>query len=717
MSLLFFCLKNQSTIKYCEKMSITLWDTICCTGSNEKKVDSVVGGAEMIIQHNLAAIFTQRQLGITEKGKADAANRLASGYKVNKAADNAAGLSISEKMRGQIRGLERASKNIQDGISYVQVADGAMNEVHSIMQRIRELAVQAANDTYVDVDREATDAEVQQLKEQIDCILEQTEFNTRPIWDVNTEERTLLGTEKRTAVTMAAGSNRSYTTNLTNDNKYLIADGYYTVHASEKGMQLTWTDYYGDTHKVPANVSGEEQYVPLPQPNAEEHPDFPGERFLPQKYTVNFTDYMSPADKSLGIQLPMSFNIADGCTLSDVIASLDGTRFYQSTPTSFAIETGGSTASGISLHSGYFNDYDKMLALDSLDSDSGSNVLSGVDFSRVDDAFLEATSAANVTKPDFDTMTGIWSMTFENPNYPGVTFTAVSDNSVSFSCNSREPEHKGTWWDEGRYDDGRKYTYGMGYSVSEGSTLASIEEALTGSLNLITGDTDNSGNGHTGEIQVRFQLTADQPIYITKPDGSKVDVGTNIGYFYMDISVEPNDTVNDLVDRIKTLDYIDIKSMGAEPDGYTYFNGPKEKSFDAPLWKAVNKMNVQAGANERQNILLAYEALRTYSMGMTNTNVLTRLDAGSAITEVDEAMEILSQQRSYFGAIQNRLEHAQLNADNTGENLQASESRIRDADIPEEMVELSKLTILEQAAQAVMAQENKATEGVLKLLQ
>lgn len=114
---------------------------------------------------------------------------------------------------------------------------------------------------------------------------------------------------------------------------------------------------------------------------------------------------------------------------------------------------------------------------------------------------------------------------------------------------------------------------------------------------------------------------------------------------------------------------------------------------------------------------LEYDAIRTYNIGLTSTNVLTRTDAGTAITEVDNAMEIISQQRSYFGAIQNRLEHAQLNADNTGENLQASESRIRDADMAEETVVLSKHTILEQAAQAVMAQENRATEGVLKLLQ
>lgn len=127
-----------------------------------------------IIAHNLSAMNTSRQWGITDRKKSAIAEKLGSGYQINRAADNAAGLSISEKMRGQIRGLEQASKNIQDGISYVQVADGALNEVHSILQRMRELAVQAANDTNVDADREAIDAEIQQLKEEVDSILEKT---------------------------------------------------------------------------------------------------------------------------------------------------------------------------------------------------------------------------------------------------------------------------------------------------------------------------------------------------------------------------------------------------------------------------------------------------------------------------------------------------------------------------------------------------------------
>ena len=135
----------------------------------------------MIIQHNMQAANTNRQLGITGGRLAKSTEKLSSGYKINRAGDNAAGLSISEKMRGQIRGLEQASINAQDGISLIQTAEGALNETHSILQRMRELAVQAANDTNVDDDRDAIAAELKQLTDEIDRIAGETEFNTQKL--------------------------------------------------------------------------------------------------------------------------------------------------------------------------------------------------------------------------------------------------------------------------------------------------------------------------------------------------------------------------------------------------------------------------------------------------------------------------------------------------------------------------------------------------------
>ena len=135
----------------------------------------------MIIQHNMAAANTNRQLGITTGSLGKATEKLSSGYRINRAGDDAAGLSISEKMRGQIRGLDQASTNAQDGISLIQTAEGALNETHSILQRMRELAVQAANDTNVTVDRTAIDAELKQLTAEVTRIADTTEFNTQKL--------------------------------------------------------------------------------------------------------------------------------------------------------------------------------------------------------------------------------------------------------------------------------------------------------------------------------------------------------------------------------------------------------------------------------------------------------------------------------------------------------------------------------------------------------
>ena len=137
----------------------------------------------MVVQHNLSAMNTNRQMGVVTSSLQKSTEKLSSGYKINRAGDDAAGLSISEKMRSQIRGLNKASDNAQDGISLIQVAEGALNEVHSILQRMNELATQAANDTNTSTDRKAIQQEVDQLTSEIDRIRSTTQFNTQNLLD------------------------------------------------------------------------------------------------------------------------------------------------------------------------------------------------------------------------------------------------------------------------------------------------------------------------------------------------------------------------------------------------------------------------------------------------------------------------------------------------------------------------------------------------------
>ena len=166
----------------------------------------------MVVQHNLSAMNTNRQMGVVSSSLQKSTEKLSSGYKINRAGDDAAGLSISEKMRSQIRGLNKASSNAQDGISLIQVAEGALNETHSILQRMNELATQAANDTNTSVDRTAIKNEMDQLTSEINRIQSTTQFNTMNLLDgsftsKNLQVGALSGQTIKISVTKMSASN------------------------------------------------------------------------------------------------------------------------------------------------------------------------------------------------------------------------------------------------------------------------------------------------------------------------------------------------------------------------------------------------------------------------------------------------------------------------------------------------------------------------------
>ena len=157
----------------------------------------------MRINNNLMAMNTHRQLGLGNAAASKSMEKLSSGYRINRAGDDAAGLSISEKMRGQIRGLNMASRNAQDGISLIQTAEGALNETHAILQRMRELAVQSANDTNVEIDRSALQSEIDQLATEITRIAKSTEFNTQNLLDGNFAGKFQIGANENQNVELS----------------------------------------------------------------------------------------------------------------------------------------------------------------------------------------------------------------------------------------------------------------------------------------------------------------------------------------------------------------------------------------------------------------------------------------------------------------------------------------------------------------------------------
>src|SRR5690554_4468563 len=159
----------------------------------------------MRINNNLMAMNTHRQLGMANAAGSRSMEKLSSGYRINRAGDDAAGLSISEKMRGQIRGLTQASRNAQDGISLIQTAEGALNETHAILQRMRELATQAANETYNDEDLGEIQKEIDQLAQEVTRIATDTEFNTKNLLGGDFEAKFHIGANAEQNVTLTIG--------------------------------------------------------------------------------------------------------------------------------------------------------------------------------------------------------------------------------------------------------------------------------------------------------------------------------------------------------------------------------------------------------------------------------------------------------------------------------------------------------------------------------
>lgn len=213
----------------------------------------------MVVQHNLTAMNANRQLGITTGAQAKSSEKLSSGYRINRAGDDAAGLKISEKMRSQIRGLDKASSNAEDGISLIQTAEGALSEAHSILQRMNELAVQGANDTNESIDRDAINQELDALTTELDRISTTTQFNKQNLLDGSFQSKNLQ---------VGANANQNITINIDNMNADSLGlrkikgfeagaaqTGEKPISVSYKGMTYAYNSTKTDAENQAAAIS------------------------------------------------------------------------------------------------------------------------------------------------------------------------------------------------------------------------------------------------------------------------------------------------------------------------------------------------------------------------------------------------------------------------------------------------------------------------------
>ena len=538
----------------------------------------------MVVQHNMSAMNANRNLGVTTGMQAKSSEKLSSGYKINRAADDAAGLSISEKMRSQIRGLNKASDNAQDGISLIQTAEGALNESHSILQRMRELSVQASNGTETDDDREAVQNEISQLQEELTRISETTEFNTMKLLD---------------------GSQSGSTSSTGSGPKFGVVDATLDgalVTSNVKGIKVA-------TAASTTTKAGQE------------------------------TAIWAADGKTLTLNLSKN-KVYTQDEIDDLIANA---KQEDSTATGAPAEV------KVSLKNGIFNA--------DADTTAGTATVGGV----------KAVS-------DDGTVTGF-----------------VGADTISFTANKYGTEFNNTVF---------KFAFDKAAGKEEVETNTAIE---------ISGTNTVTEGQYTIHLAAGKEYTAEDLEDILKTAGFDFDVK---------LSGNTPDEPNTLFATSGASSVSDITMGDTAGAGL----GSTDAMWGQAGYDSVSSgvgITLQIGANEGQTMSFSIDDMSARALGVDGNKVdlSTQSGAQKATTTIDAAIKKVSAQRGKMGAIQNRLEHTISNLDTAAENTQTAESRIRDTDMAEEMVEYSKNNILAQAGQSMLAQANQSTQGVLSLLQ
>ncbi len=633
----------------------------------------------MVVQNNFQAYNASRQLGIITGSRGKTAEKLSSGYRINRAGDDAAGLSISEKMRFQVRGLNRASLNASDGISLIQTAEGALGEVHSILDRMKELSVQAANDTNTSIDRNAVQKEIDSLTSEINRIASTTQFNT-----MNLLDGSLSGSDTDMK---AAPAERAQTADGLVTFELKKSDG--TKYASVDGSEGIGQNTFTTEEQALANFCKDAASFAVGK--------------LLSAYT-KLRDNAASNSENVGLAL----------------TNIDGSG---GTLARAELELSSSSASTSLTYT---------MRIDTSDYSSGSLT----DAKKAD---LAATIAHEMTHiMMYDTLTnGMVIDKYPSWFIEGTAQTSSGDSgwvSNHLTPSSSEADIKSYMANSAYRDYGAGYiaTLYLAYKANGDDTAAVNAQNLQRGLDTVFGElssgktlnevianhTDYNGvsdfeynvfrsadadtidftkkllqaRGANGQGSL---LAGDLSKTKTEAFGSPTNSGS--GYYQIDTRYSKVKNVFNGADGIDTSG-----GSGTDPGGSVTGRGG---------------LHLQVGALSGQAVTVTIDAMNATAIGVGNLSVLSFDEAGSANESIETAIDLVSSQRAYLGAMQNRLEHTILNLDTAGENTSAAESRIRDADYAKEMVEFSKVNTLAQAGQAMLAQANQSTQGVLTLLQ
>ena len=550
----------------------------------------------MVVQHNMQAMNANRMLNVTTSTQAKSTEKLSSGYKINRAADDAAGLTISEKMRKQIKGLDQASTNAEDGVSAVQTAEGALTEVHSMLQRMNELAVQASNGTNSESDRSAIQDEISQLTTEIDRVSETTKFNETYLLKGNVD-----------------GSSSKV-----------------NVAAHDAGLAGKLTDNGNGTSTFTANALKVGDKVSI---GGTEYSIVP---------SSDTSDYTGTAADTSGAKITTKDGKSYTYYAKDD-ADANGTKVG----TAGWYENGDSTSTAVANP-----DTDIKVEGNTYSANGKSQTIISKDYAGTNNANVK--SADDVKK----------------------AILAATNGTDIIITN----------------EDGTSSTY----------TIGTHKDTTTANPTLTA---DEIASKISGGQKVEFDGTK----YYAVPAKSEKENEISLATAY-DKMAEELKTASDIGTDDKTKSSVVNNGDGT----FTIEQGKVE------VKKALSfSLHVGADADMTNKINVDIDSMSAAGLGIKGLNV--KDDSGKAATyaidAIADAVAKVSSQRSALGAVQNRLEHTIANVDNVVENTTSAESRIRDTDMAEEMVNYSKNNILAQAGQSMLAQANQSNQGVLSLLQ
>ena len=574
----------------------------------------------MVVRTNTMALNAYRQLGMNNSAVSKSLEKLSSGFRINRAGDDAAGLAISEKMKAQITGLETASANAQDGISLIQTAEGNLNEVHSMLNRMVELATKSANGTYTQTERDALQSEVDSLLEEIDRISQSANFNGTNLLDGSLAN-------KQVATKVELGGNITGTKSAATTGKFIQA----TAISGVTDTDIAAGDYVSYTVAMNDGTSETIKFTWA----ADENGDI--KNLVNDKgevvYTANAAGTITAAN--LGTLFKSALektSVGDKFTITAAAGKL-----------TFETKKTGSTDEISAL--GF--EYKDSTGVNGLAP--AANPTGGV--AEIDCEVRKALTDGIEIKASDITL-------YNGKNYEDAVFTINGKKFVVMV-----PDEAGA--NLGAGSPNMNATQGLGSDVTI----------------LVAEDTTNKG-----------LTTAD------------ANFAQNIAKIAEVTGLTVTDAINE------------ASSGGAANTGVAPGAGIR-LSAGAGLTGGGLTLQIGDTADEFNKMRVSIEDMSAKGLKINGLDITTEDSASSSIDKIKAAINTVSSTRADLGALQNRLEHTINNLDVSVENLSAANSRIRDTDMAKEMMNYTKMNVLVQSAQAMLAQANQQPQSVLQLLQ